>query len=310
MIDKYRKIFIIFLCNVLAICSIIILFEISFRVYLTGRWSPKRIFLHSISVDDYISRLLNKEYIPLTSTNHFRADLTGKKAKPVLFMGCSFTWGDGLKHNETVSYKYAKITNHTVYNRAGKGWGLDHMLYLLQRKDFYQSIDEPEYLIYIFITRHLYRIDKFKMMPNCRDFQPKYKILDGKLVEEKPHFWHASWIIEKYMWDYRDKYNPYNNTNQMFDIMKLYFLQSKSAMKKHWPNTKFVILKYPINAYDGLYETKRWEELTDAGFIVLDATELSKKQLWENKYKCDGWHPNSQVWDLLVPKLAQKLQKY
>ncbi len=308
MNNKYKKYILIIIINFLSILFIVALSEIAFRISLCKSCKFERIFTPSISVDKYTSALLNKKIIPMTSTGYFRPDIKGGKGMPILFMGCSFTWGDGLRANETISYKFAKQTNRTVYNRAGKGWGLDHLLYLLRSDNFYQNVDEPEYLIYVFITRHLYRIDKFKMMPVCRDFQPKYKIIKGTLIEKKPHFWHESWIIEKYMWDYRDKHNPYKNTDQMFDIMKLYFDESKTAMEKHWHKTKFVILKYPTNNDNDLYETSRWKELEDEGFIVIDANDLTQSHLWENKYKCDGWHPNSKVWDQLVPKLAKKLK--
>lgn len=304
------KIFLITAINFISICLILASFEICFRLSMCPKCKLNNIFISSIPADEYISKLLNKENIPLTSTQHFRKDITEYKGKPVLFMGCSFTWGDGLKEEETISYKFAKLTKRTVYNRAGKGWGLAQMLYLLKRDDFYSKINEPEYLIYIFISRHLYRIDKFKMMPNCRDFQPKYKIENGTLVEEKPYFWHESWLIEKFMWQYRDKYNPYKTTDEMFDILKIYLTESKKAMEKHWINTKFIILKYPTSNHCSLYETKRWQELEDAGFIVIDAKELTKAPLWDNKYKCDGWHPKTKVWDFVLPDLIKKLQKY
>ena len=83
------------------------------------------VILNTISVDKYYSCLYSKQFVPGAFTQEFRPDENVNSDKPpVLFMGCSFTWGDGLEKNETISSQFAKLIDRPTYNRAGMGWGL------------------------------------------------------------------------------------------------------------------------------------------------------------------------------------------
>jgi hypothetical protein len=82
-------------------------------------------------------------------------------------------------------------------------------------------------------------------------------------------------------------------------------------LKEKYPDIKFVILRYQTeNDENNLYELpEMWEILKSEGFIILDTEELIGRKF---KYSSedtakDGYHPSAKVWDMLIPKIGEKL---
>lgn len=252
---------------------------------------------HSISVDDYYSMLYEKKEVENAFTTKFRPDENiSSKKKPILIMGCSFAYGDGIEENETVSALLAKHTGRPVYNRAGMGWGLAQLLYQTRRNDFYSQIPEPEYMIYIYIENHKSRLDKFKIEPTFIDFQPKYKEKNNHLIEEKPHWYDRLYFISTYQYNYNYLKNKVTN-----DIVSLYFQEAEDAIRSNWKNTKLVILYYPTdsNCCD--------LDKNITGFQIIDITKIVNVDLTKNEYKVDGWHPTAEAWQIITPKIIEIL---
>ena len=89
------------------------------------------------------------------------------------------------------------------------------------------------------------------------------------------------------------------------------FLQSKKKLEEHYPNIKFVILKYNVeNDYELNYETPfMWDFLEKEGFIILDTKDLIGRKFVSNSKDTvkDGYHPSEYAWDLIIPPLIKKL---
>lgn len=94
-----------------------------------------------------------------------------------------------------------------------------------------------------------------------------------------------------------------------FALINELFLQSKAELEKRYPGIKTVILKYN---YDYGYEISEipflFDTLKDEGFIVLDTKDLTGKTFDLSYTVSDKYHPNEAAWDLIVPKLVQKLK--
>ncbi len=269
-------------------------FDINFNNY-------KNSIFHSISVNKYFDMLYANKIINGAFTTNLRPDENiNSDKKSVIFMGCSFTWSDGLNEDETVSAQFAKLTGKPTYNRAGRGWGLSHFLYQVRRNDFYtQFKEEPEYIFYIYIQDHDNRLDKFKIEPNCIDFQPKYIIKKGHLIEQKPNFIDRLYSVQ----DYQYYYN-YNKKKVDFSTIKLYFTEARDAIRQHWKNTKLVILVYPIRMS---IDKNLFTTLENEGYKVIYLEDLVNIDLTDDKYRCDGWHPSAEAWQIILPKIIKEL---
>lgn len=111
----------------------------------------------------------------------------GNSSKPpIIFFGCSFTEGYGLKATQNLPYKITKLTGITTYNRGLGGNGPQQMLYELSHKDIFKEIPNAQYIIYIFMDDHPSRMKVFIPDLFATTLQPKYKIQNGILTEEKP----------------------------------------------------------------------------------------------------------------------------
>ena len=162
----------------------------------------------TISADEYFKKLYNKEEVNRAFNISFRPDENiNSDLQPILLMGCSFTYGSGLNDDETFSHKLGILTKRPIYNRAGKGWGLDQMLFQLQGNKIYKDMKEPEYLIYTFMNDQVNRFNKFKVIPRAYNFKPRYKLKNGKLFEIKPKFTDRLYSVEQYQYlsDYKMK---------------------------------------------------------------------------------------------------------
>ena len=306
------KIFKIIIINIIVIFLIIISAEMYSLKYI---WSDNKkidkialttyyeALFKTISVEEYYNKLYNKVPVDGTFCPNFRPDENLQSNKPpVIFMGCSFTYGDNLQENETISSQFAKLTGRPVYNRACRGWGLSQFLYQAEREDFYtQFKSEPEFIIYTLIYDHINRLDKHKIIPLGKELQPKYKVKNNKLVRVKPKFWDYLFVVQQYQYHKNMIRNRVTN-----ELLKLYFTQTEKEIRKHWKKTKLIIFVYgEIFAYEQALKELENEKL----YRVIWAKDLSDINLTDEKYRVDGWHPTDEIWKIFVPLLNKKLMQ-
>lgn len=298
------KIFKILIFNIILFILTVIFAEFFCYHYI---WKGERYsdsVFHSVTAENYFSCLYNREDCYYAYNKAFRPDINiNSNKKPILFMGCSFTYGTGLKDDETISYITAMLTKRPVYNRAGMGFGLNQFLYQIKRGDIYNQMKEPEFLIYIFIWDHVHRMDKFKIEPGSIEFQPKYKIKRNKLVEITPKFYDYLYSVQHYQFYYTYWFNILN-----LEKVKMYFTEAEKELHKHWPDTKMVILLYP----DECTKFKSlWDELQNKNYTVINIQDLIGKDInlnsQEYQVEGDNWHPNKKTWEIVVPLLIKKL---
>lgn len=301
----------IVLINILILFLILLIVLLGFEFHYAKKWGVTsfkqywNIVTNTMSVDEYFDGLFKNGFVENAFTQHFREDMNvTSPSLPILLCGCSFTWGEGFEYNETVSYQLANLTGRPVYNRAGRGWGLSQFLYLTGRDEFY-NIPEPEYLIYIFIEEHRNRLDRFKASPAAIDFQPKYKVCGNRLVPEKPRFYDSLFSVADFKFHYNYKYKLMKD-----ETLKLYFAQAEKEIRKHWKNTKLVILVYPLGeeAEQEHNNRKLWIDLEkENNYIIIFADDLTNVDLISVEYRIDGWHPTPDVWRIILPKLIEVL---
>lgn len=81
----------------------------------------------------------------------------------------------------------------------------------------------------------------------------------------------------------------------------------KQKVEKHWKNTKFIILFYTHDNDCEDFDNKLKQELVNQGFMVLDTQDLTGKLMNAEYSISKVSHPNKKTWDLIVPKLSEKL---
>jgi hypothetical protein len=82
-------------------------------------------------------------------------------AGTVLFFGCSFTFGEGLKNNETLPYQVGALSGgrYRTFNFGVGGYGPEQMLAEIERGVVQRVVDTPpRYAFYTAIPNHVWRV--------------------------------------------------------------------------------------------------------------------------------------------------------
>ena len=299
----------------LLVC-VVIFFVLDFASYLTFFIAKKEI--------TSVHRLLNIKYSPkLKSFDAFYSEVKADyfrppsglnyKKKSIIIFGCSYAYGYVFPDDQSFSYKLSQYIHRPVYNRAYLGWGIQHMLYQLQRNDFYKEVDEPLYVIFVMMGDHPRRmyLDVFDVFDVYNIEYPAY-YLDNNLLKKRKSLGYESAIQKNY--NYRhvaDFIWNEKNHDKVFYLMKALFIQSNELVKQHYPDAKFIIVKFPDDDSNWYMKTNRWKELEEKGIQVADLNALTGKDLSSSEYVYVpgvDFHPLPKVWDLVIPKLVEKLE--
>ena len=232
--------------------------------------------------------------------------------KPIVIFGCSYAYGLNLNKEQTFSYKLSHFTKRPVYNRAVSGWGFQHMLNQVKQNQFYIDIPEPEYVIYLMINDHFRRLYVPTFMSASlldETYNLRYELKDGKLIIKKEknallEFIHRLYITQKIEHFYINNILlKSDNYEQYFSFALQHSVESKNEMKKHWKNTKYVVILYQTFPHDNLFI----EQLKKNGFIVISLKYDYNLNLHTPEYMSQDYHPKEQAWDLLTKKISESL---
>lgn len=224
--------------------------------------------------------------------------------RPVILFGCSFTYGSFLNDNQTFSYKLSNYTNRTVYNKGIGGAGVPLMYYFLKSTNIKKDIPDAEFIIYTFIGDHLCRLFKYRSWPLGTQSMIKYKIINDKLIEEKPFstLFQSTYMSKLWEEDYANFLCDHKQYKKIFYAL---MDASMKEAKEKYPGVKFVFFVYGYNSDKELID-----ELKNRGFIVIYFSDLQipARELSKDKYYgIDHAHPSEAAWDLIVPRLSKKL---
>ena len=129
----------------------------------------------------------------------YTTDLLGRRQTPrpvnkksdtsVVFIGCSFTYGEGLNDDQTYPYFVGKLLSSdiNVFNLGIRGAGPNDILFDLEQRhpDFFDIPAKKIILVYGFISNHLERISCSYRCYGSQNWlleKPKYIMENGQAV--------------------------------------------------------------------------------------------------------------------------------
>ena len=77
--------------------------------------------------------------------------------KPIITVGCSYTYGILLEPYETLAGQLNRVTGRTVYNLGISATGPQTVYEQLKAPDIKKEIPDAEYIIYTFLHNHIMR---------------------------------------------------------------------------------------------------------------------------------------------------------
>jgi hypothetical protein len=194
-----------------------------------------------------------------------------------------------------------------LYNNLGlPGGGPREIIHILQNDKLLDNMNiqrnNVKYFIYVYIGDHQRRI-----YVNQRGVVPKYINKNGVLKEKKIiKIWDKllinrmlkEWYLKKYI-DLTETWN-----SECLYIRNMYKLINKKFSYGDEP-TKLVILDYRS------WENEDWNQISDEkGIEVIRVSDLADFDVTKVPYVV--WekedHPSALAWQIVVPKLAEKLK--
>ncbi len=107
-----------------------------------------------------------------------------------VFMGCSFTLGEGLADTQTLAYQYGQLTNTSTIIRACNGLGT-HQVYTLFNEKYGNRDNHGRVFVYSFFSQHLFRA---LGLYSWNVAGPRYVLEGDSLVNKGPWYHNQSRI--------------------------------------------------------------------------------------------------------------------
>lgn len=231
---------------------------------------------------------------------------TQYKSGPILLTGCSFAYGYGLNDNQTFQKKLSDLTQRPVYNRAYElWWGPQTLLYQARRDDFYKEVPNPKYVVFVLIQDHIARINSSCIITFHRYPHLRYIEHNGTLHQEKTSLLYNFFTFKKYT-IFRSQHIP---KEKSFNLLKLFFKETKKEFDKHWKNYKFIILIYDENPnIKNFFKEIDWQDLEKEGFTIVSTSDLVGRTMnLPQDVISDNYHPSEKAWDIITPAFVQKV---
>lgn len=295
--NKFLK---IVLVNIFIIIGIVLAAEFYCIVvtYKSLHWDNFKFHMHVENIiNSYISPSFFKDY-------DFRGNIYPEKPTnkaPIAMVGCSYTYGLGLDDNDVPAAMISKETGRIVYNAGVNGGSPREILYILRNDDLrsklFDNRTDIEYVIYTYISHHLYRLYK-DIRPYT--YSPYFRVKNSELEYYKPNFLIAkSYLYRKYT-DLKYTEEDLSTINGSHDLFFIYMKEINKEIKKHFPNAKFVII-----VYDDLTQND-WDKIEKEGIKVIKVSNLSDKDFKSIEYRqsANNYHPKAIVWRILIPKIV------
>lgn len=263
------------------------------------------------------------ECYPPQRLKPYNDDLKTDK-KPVLLLGCSYTYGELLPEDDNLSAKLEKITGRHYYNGGVVGYGPLSSLYFLKKEEQNKLLNKaPELIIYTYMFNHINRVFYWELYNFMRKlgFIPNQKY--SLLYKSHVYKWLQNVKADEYFYD--DV-----NSEKKYNLLINIFKEMKKESEKLYPGSKFAVLIYSDINYDlceglmgenngnaedverqfKIMESERFKkDLENLGIIVVTTEELIGRKMDKpsDRIKNDPNHPHpsSKAWDEIIPKLVK-----
>ena len=313
--------------TVWAVLFIFIMYILEFISYnfIYSNWEDELFHNHSINNLNFLKLEYNKDEIDgyKDAPDRFEnTELTyDSRKRPILLLGCSYTYGQGIIKNKNFSSQLQNYTKRKVNNFAEMGNGLTSNLCYVE--GFKNTIlkNKYEYIIYTWMYNHLERVEVSVICYYLSEIakRNKDKSFRNKLIYFADKFYFIK-LIKAKKFVGKDGNRTEENIKNLYAYNKFLFIKIKELVQQEIPDAKFYILFYDDLAYDwhegfqkDSLNTDNWNELKKYGYNIITTKELVGDILWKDEYKLktdpfqEPHHPNEKAWELIVPALAKKL---
>lgn len=276
------------------------------------------------AVSNFVCGKTSINSIPKWSELRKYKHIAKHEKRPILFLGCSYTYGFRLADEETFPYLVEKLTKRLCYNFGLSGYNISEALLLFDNnkdKDF----ESPEFIVYTYMFDHLQRNGQWQNFDSYR----KRKLIPNQKYNFLYKFWTTQYIqntrFSKYLWGLSFE----ENIDFFFKIVEAV----KTECDRKFPDSKFVVLLYSdVNedlsenfrldikenreridkSFDFLYSTEIRKRFENLGMTVVSTEDLIGRKMDRPKDRAENDderpHPAAVAWNEIVPSFIKYLE--
>lgn len=260
--------------------------------------------------DDFLyfnTQYYNRRIVDIKPTN---------KKRPILFFGCSYTYGYGIENEDTLPYKFSKYTGRKVNNTGENGAGPDYVYRVVNvmKRDNLFNDDKYEYAIYTFMFNQIKRMTPYMLSEYITLKREKQK--NNSFVDKLKYYMDKLYTVKILQCKYF-----ITKKENLFEYTTYIIKEINKMLKEEISDIKLVLLLYNdcsstdrTPAERESLRTSSWEHLKDDGIIVINTLDLVGDILTNQEYQINEGegaimpqHPNGKAWDKIVPSLAKAL---
>lgn len=264
----------------------------------------------------------------------YQTDAFGRRSYPVsrkvpasqnlLFLGCSFTFGEGVAQDEIFPSRLAiKRPDVEVINTGVPGFSPATVLQQITKNPkFLSGIDtsQPTTAVFVFIDDHVKRVvgtsEFLAGHPNLIIQEPYYyKGSDNKLHYEESfssNFWNFRWLLRSYGHTNLAQVTKLDLPlidDQQMELIADILVEVKSELRKKIPTLKdFLVVSFPGNNF---YVSRLKDRLQAKKITFVDHSEVDVGLLLKGHHNLlvDS-HPSSLAHELFADLLLEDLKDF
>ena len=231
--------------------------------------------------------------------------------KYALFLGCSYTYGDGVSDKETMPYFFEqKAKNYLAQNYGFMGYSPLQTLALFQHRNLRKEVKEPQgFGVYTYINDQIDRVIPASrwvelMKGRFPNLVHKSMLTDGIFLK-KHHIlydfihWGGNTNTAQY---FRIGYPKIHNDSHyqlVIDVLK----KAKEEYKHQFKNDNFYVVIFPGSPLESSMKLM----FDRSGIKYFDYSKLLN--LEKNYLPFDSAHPKGEVYKLVMDKFYSDLEK-
>ncbi len=245
------------------------------------------------------------------------------RKQPILTVGCSYTYGEGLDTNQTFASQLTKKTNRKVVNIGMQGSGSGLVLRKLAYMEKSNQLNtEFKYVIYTLMYDNVNRIHDLGLL-SCYISGILEQNKNNSLKDKIKCYLNKSYTFKLL---YAKKYTDEMGFEGRFNYLKYNISKMNEIIKRTIPDCQFVVLLYDditnaskdfVNIEESpiSLDKNNYPELTAKGVKFISTKDLVGDILWKEEYQIEYdtsqyWrphHPGEKAWEMIVPQLCKEL---
>jgi hypothetical protein len=265
------------------------------------QWQPSK----EGEILNFSTDTLSRRIIPTNDS------LKSGRNKYALFLGCSYTYGDGVSDDETMPYFFEqKSPIHLAQNYGFMGYSPLHSLAIFQHRNLRKEVKEPQgFAVYTYINDQIDRVipaSRWIELMQGRFPNLIHKTMETNGIFLKKHHvlydlvhWAGNTNTAQY---FRIGYPKIHNNAHyqlVIDVLK----KTKQEYQRQFKNDNFYVIIFPGSSLDSSMKTM----FDQSGIKYFDYSKLL--DLEKNYLPFDSAHPKGEVYKSVIDKFYSDLEK-